>query len=237
MGDEAWQVYQGCGVLQPVTLSDDAILLLCRLYVVESLSYRRCFAFFRAVLLPVLQNLQRPASRVLLCAVLEAAQCQGGCVIDAVLLPLLAHPSCGTPHTELITRLLREPLPDAIKLRFLRQLLSLRAVKTASSVSELDWEQSISEVCWTELTVQLVLNALQGGQLPLDESLMALLVPTLADQVASFHAALKFSQLVLTVISKYTRLAAAHKATFLQIANQLTTFMKKSILQQASNLT
>ena len=82
-------------VLSLDELSEEAFRVVCTEFVKEDLSYTKCLAFIRVVLLPVVKNLQTPASRVLFAALSHCARIHPKPVLFGLLLPLSELPNVG----------------------------------------------------------------------------------------------------------------------------------------------
>ena len=97
-------------------LSDDALVAVCSMAFTPSLSLLNCSAALRHLVLPHVQRLSAPASRLLVTGMTALAQQRPEAVVHAVILPALCGTSAnlGSAQCELCLRLLRQALPHHV---------------------------------------------------------------------------------------------------------------------------
>lgn len=111
-------VCQGIGLASPkdkdkAGCGDDLIMAICNGFVTPALSLRNCLTFVKAMLVPRVEALSTPASRMLVTAVSGVGKARPGAIIDGLILPVM----CGqdeqqsrgrAPQYELCTRLIKQ---------------------------------------------------------------------------------------------------------------------------------
>lgn len=235
------QLESVCQMLRPHELSDESAAFLCgQLFSAADISYKRCRTLVQYLLFPKVQGLERSVSRALSTAISTVAKQHPSPLTDALLLPLVLAPALGVPQSDVINRVLKECFDLNSVLQFFKAFLGSCESGEDESFS-MSQSQSQSQdagfgVTWTENTV-VVLQAvvdMRGMVLPADA--FELLLVQLDRHAAYFAASLKFSALMMSLITKHSNQVAHSKEYVGQIIGKSSTFMKKAALTKLAKL-
>lgn len=215
-------------VLRPWEFDDDVTLLLVGSLVGDQEGYAWSTQMMSSLLLPKLQDLKQPASRVLLMALIQAAKAQPRASVDSIVLPLLRSEVGASPlQCEVINRVIKDCLTTSSASLLLGKLFD-PDVKQHSGVIRLSW---------TEAMVGVLQNLLDSRGLCLEEDVASALVFTLQGIADQFAGSLKFGNLLLNLATKHgAQLNASHVKLLQQVASRTTTFLSNSLMAKLNKI-
>ncbi len=212
-------------VVKPWLVEDEITALLVGTLLGEHAGYARSVQILTYILLPKLQKLKQPVSRILGSAVLQASKAHPRATVDALLLPLLLCKEGASPfQCDVINRVIKEGLTPELLSSLFHKLFCTQD----KDHKELDW-------IWTEAMVGLILNLLAQG-IVLREDTLEGLVSSLENASHQFSGSLKFGNLLLNLLTKHGAKLKDHKAALQQVTKNSKTFLTKSILAKLANL-
>lgn len=209
-------------VVKPWLADDETTSLLVGSLLGEQSGYAQSTQILTHILLPKLINMQEPPSRMLGSAVLQAGKAHPRAAVDAIVIPLLLQTEAGsTVKCDIINRVLKESFsPEAASALCNRLFCS---------------EDKVRSWVWTEGTVGVV-HTLLGQKVALEEATLEGLIALLEQYCNQFSGSLKFSNLLLNLVSKYGSQVRPYKQVLQQVVSSTKTFLTKSILTKVAGL-
>ncbi|XP_024372571.1 uncharacterized protein [Physcomitrium patens] len=206
-------------VIKPWLVTDETTSLLVTSLLGEQSGYAQSTQILTHVLLPKLINMEEPPSRILSSAVLQAGKAHPRATIDAVVIPLLLETdvSGSTLKCDLINRVVKECFSPEAASSLCNRLFCPR-----------NW-------VWTDGTVGVV-QTLLNQKVSLEEVALEGLISLLELNCNQFSASLKFSNLLLNLVTKYGSQVRPYKQVLQQVVSSSKTFLTKSILTKVSAL-
>lgn len=202
-------------VVKPWLADDETTSLLVGSLLGEQSGYAQSTQILTHVLLPKLVNMQEPPSRMLGSAVLQAGKAHPRATVDSIVIPLLE--SGSSVQCDIINRVVKECFsPDAAS------SLCNRLFKPHSWV-------------WTEGTVGVV-HTLLSQKVALEEATLEGLMSLLEQYCHQFSGSLKFSNLLLNLVSKYGTQVKPYQQVLQQVVSSTKTFLTKSISTKVAGL-
>ena len=212
-------------VIKPWLADDETTSLLVGALLGEQSGYAQSTQILTHVLLRKLATMQEPPSRMLSSAVLQAGKAHPRATVDAIIVPLLVQNEAGsTVKCDLINRVVKECFSPEAASSLCNRLFCPRTE-----------EQKLGSWVWTEGTVGVV-HTLLSQKVALEGAALEGLVSLLEQYSSQFSASLKFSNLLLNLVTKYGSQVRPHKAVLQQVASSTKTFLTKSILAKVSSL-
>lgn len=225
-------------LLKPWEMKDDTILNMIKVFLRKDSGFAWSAQILSYCLLPKMLHLEEPASRFLVSAVIEAAEVHPRAVVDALLIPLvLCEKGPSKAQCDVFNRILKECLPDNHILSFCgKMFLRNRRQQLPFGKPPFVLEDFLSKsLVWTEPAWAVLQNMLSRSIL-LDEELLEALVSGCGEEVARFAKSLKFSNLLLCLLSNFGPRLKPYKSMFQKITEQTETFMTKSLIAKSSAL-
>lgn len=217
--------------LKPWEMKDDTVFNMIKICLRKDSGFAWSTQILSYCLLPKMLNLEQPASRILVAAVIEAAKAHPRAAVDALLIPLiLCEKGPNKAQCDVFNRVLKECLPENHILSFCgKMFLSNRRQQLAFGNHPSVREGCLSKsLVWSEPT-WAVLQTILSRSILLDEELLEALVNVCGEEVPRFAKSLKFSNLLLCLLSKFTPYLKPYKSALQKIAQQTETFMTKSL--------
>lgn len=209
-------------------LEDEILLLVAAVVCPPGCALRQATAFIVAVLLPRVRGLGQPASRALLSALTAVARGHPRAAVESLILPLLSPPDGSPPpgsaQVEVVSRIAKDSLPPPS----LSALVATAVGAPDPAAAEGGVPASALSPGWIA-----VLHLVLGLKPAIDARVMARLVEALDATVRApdAPASLKLSNLVLAVVSKYSKEAAPVLPALALVAERLPqTGLKKAII-------
>ena len=203
-----------CQYLGLSSLSEQTAVILCQQFVCmdSEISYSNTLILASQLILPKLERLGQPASRVFLSSIMAFAKKVPRAFSDVVVKDLLAKDKLGTFQTDVICKVVK----DAFGLESFKYFL----------ISVLELHKSSPNLLWSENIVAIV-QTIIDNKVDIDPSVFQLFSQTLELNSLHLSKSLKFSKLVLAIINKYSCLVTDHYKLFERILDNNTTFLKK----------
>lgn len=211
-------------LMKPWRADDETTSLLVGSLLGDQSGYAQSKEILTHVLLPKLINMQEPPSRMLGSAVLQSGKAHPRATVDAVIIPLLLQPEAGssTVKCDIINRVVKECFSPEAASSLCNRLFCSRAEELRNWV-------------WTEGTVGVV-HTLLSQKVVLDEATVEGLVSVLERYCNQFSDSLKFSNLLLNLVSKYGSQVRPYKQVLQQVVSSTKTFLTKSIVTKVAGL-
>uniref|UniRef100_A0A4W5PI27 FA complementation group E n=1 Tax=Hucho hucho TaxID=62062 RepID=A0A4W5PI27_9TELE len=183
-------------------------LCSCLLELSPDLSHSTAATLIKSLLLGKVLSLSEPASRCLVTAVTSLCSRYPRPTCHALIGPVLEEGQTGSAQAELLNRLIEDCLDPHYRL--------------------LVFQMTIKGI-WCEGLLS-VIHALLDKKLELNEELFTLFTYQLSSQAPHFTKSMKYSKMMLTVLTKYnTHVTVAHKHTLSCCLSSNETFLKKSL--------
>ncbi|KAG0612688.1 hypothetical protein M758_6G045800 [Ceratodon purpureus] len=212
-------------LIKPWLADDETTSLLVGALLGEQSGYAQSTQILTHVLLPKLTTMQEPPSRTLGSAVLQAGKAHPRATVDAIIIPLLVNPEAGsTVKCDLINRVVKECFSPEGASSLCNRLFCPRTE-----------EQKLHSWVWTEGTVGVV-HTLLSLKVALEEAALEGMISLLEQYCNQFSASLKFSNLLLNLVTKYGSQIKPYKAVLQQVVSSTKTFLTKSILAKVNAL-
>ncbi|KAG0568846.1 hypothetical protein KC19_6G049000 [Ceratodon purpureus] len=212
-------------LIKPWLADDETTSLLVGALLGEQSGYAQSTQILTHVLLPKLTSMQEPPSRTLGSAVLQAGKAHPRATVDAIIIPLLVNPEAGsTVKCDLINRVVKECFSPEGASSLCNRLFCPRTE-----------EQKLHSWVWTEGTVGVV-HTLLSLKVALEEAALEGMISLLEQYCNQFSASLKFSNLLLNLVTKYGSQIKPYKAVLQQVVSSTKTFLTKSILAKVNAL-
>lgn len=223
-------------VIKPWEADDEVTLQLVETLMKEQEGYDWSSEMLSSLILPKLLSLKKPASRILVNAVLQAGKVHQRATVDALLLPLILNKEgLNVVVCEVLNRIIKDCLhADHVSSFF--QKLPFEDHQRGSVVCLPCHQCQISQyLVWTEPVFTFFQNIL-NHQMPLTQEAIDNIVLALDDVAGEFSKSLKFGNFLLCLVNKYASLLKHHKALLGRVTERTNTFMTKSILSKLARL-
>jgi len=198
-------------------LSDQQLLSLCSDMAASDLSYRQCVEFVRRALLPRIERLDRPASRLVFSALAALFGSYAKPLLDALLVPLVAQCGSeqqGTAQLEVLTWAAKEALPRELLPELLQHIVAA------------DWSSALCHVMREAL----------AGKPALSDALVREMALGIERNSQRNAANAKFTALVFVLVTKYEQQIKPHAAVLQTALAKCTSPMTKAIQARVSKL-
>ncbi|VFQ81365.1 unnamed protein product [Cuscuta campestris] len=189
--------------------------------------------------LPKLLNLQTPASRVLMTAVVEYCKVYAKAAEHALLLPLaLKNGGINNPICDVITRIVKESLHPGHVSAICQRLLWGPEDDNDTKIICLPCHRSLigTELVWTDSLFVLMQNVLNHDGIRLTQDSVDRLVHSACKSAQSFSQSLKFCNFLLCFVNKCAPLLKTHKMALADAVGHTNTLATKSVLSKLSGL-
>lgn len=223
-------------VIKPWEVADEVTLQLVETLMKEQEGYDWSAEMLSSLILPKLLSLKKPASRILVNAVLQAGKVHQRATVDALLLPLILNKEgLNVAVCEVLNRIIKDCLHADHVSSFL-QKLPFEDHQQGSVVCFPCHQCEISQyLVWTEPVFTFFQNIL-NQQVPLTQEAIDNLVLALDEVAGEFSKSLKFGNFLLCLVNKYASLLKHHKVLLGRVTERTNTFMTKSILSKLASL-
>lgn len=198
-----------------------AILIQAFVKINPEPSYQNTNIFALKVILPSLQKISCPVSRLLGNSVMMFCE-KFSSIACNLLFQLLINPSLNTFQADFICKVIREKFNNNSKM--LLMLLDRNNSMGAGSFY------------WNELIVTIVQAIVDSNVISEQETLHTKFVNVLEMNATGMAKSLKFAKLVVSIIRKYGQLVSTHKQSFITILDRNETFLKKSGMALLKNI-
>lgn len=223
-------------VIKPWEAADEVTLQLVESLMKDQEGYDWSSQMLSSLILPKLLSLKKPASRILVNAVLQAGKVHQRATVDALLLPLILNKEgLNVVVCEVLNRIIKDCLhADHVSSFF--QKLPFEDHQQGSVVCLPCHQCQISQyLVWTEPVFTFFQNIL-NHQVLLTQEAIDNIVLALEDVAGEFSKSLKFGNFLLCLVNKYASLLRPHKVLLGRVTEMTNTFMTKSILSKLACL-
>ena len=235
------------------TWGPEVVAAVSSAFLSSEVSTQDCATFIRSAVFPAVATLPRPASRALLGAITAATKIDPSSLVSTLLYPILRLPpdQLGSAQCEVVQRTVKTVLPREHAVQLLALLLELEGTGSGGHHSggsggsgggggAAGGSGGGGHMELTELTIP-VLQSILSPRLELPSRLLAALCAWL-DRASSHHASavntsLKFSSLLLLLVSKYGMMLRPHRVAVERVVRRTKTFMAKPILAALAKIT
>eukprot|EP00249_Psilotum_nudum_P022425 c28513_g1_i1 orf=280-1767(-) len=225
-------------VIKPWEMDDGTTLFLIENLLKKQEGYLWSTKIISYVLLPKLISLEQLASRILVTAIFQASEVHPRAVVDALLLPLiLCKPVPNSAQCEVINRVVKECLsPDHTLSLCQKAFLQNKRQKLHFAIPPpCDEDYLLRTLAWSEPVLTLVQN-LFSKIISLDEETLGEVLDALQEIACEFAVSLKFSNLLLTLITKHGQSLVHYKFLLKRVVEKTNTFMTRSALAKLGTL-
>ncbi|EKX47280.1 hypothetical protein GUITHDRAFT_106730 [Guillardia theta CCMP2712] len=228
---------QAWNSLKMEELGDDLFCLVSDHILDDSSGHREASCYMRNVFVPRIKLLAQPASRVLLGTIMNAVTRHSHAARDSFVLPLLEHPDLGTAQIEVLTRVIKEGFTAQTQLALLDALLDVVDMKRGSLTDAAQphpFQHAHVAIVHSILLLKPPIPQVSLGKLVI---MLVELVRRERDCNAPVMLqSLKFSNLVLAIVSKYGSEVTASIDNLDEVADLLCTTLKKPIKSMISRI-
>jgi hypothetical protein len=238
--------------LNPQTISDQAILIVCKAVLTSQTPRRHNCLFIQYFLLPkfLLLNQQKTQAQQLKKASRQLYQSvQHACIIDpdalaeTLLIPLICSQPLSSSQFEVVNRVISTCLPQDAVAKFIKKLVSEQPMSDMFEVMETQTQNNLLISNWNDFVSTLLKNIFVQYKDKIlkdkeDESMqfIANLILRLVAVAPQFPTSSKFGALCTTIISQYGKLLIPHIDLMRSIVNMNQTFMKGAMNTALDNL-
>ncbi|GJN38688.1 hypothetical protein PR202_gb27753 [Eleusine coracana subsp. coracana] len=185
--------------------------------------------------LPKLLDLQRPASSVLISAMLDLCKRHPTAAVEAVLFPLvLRKGGLNAPQCEVLTHVVQDCMHPLHVTAFCHRLVSGKEQERRPICMPQHHENINSQLVWTESLFALFYNIL-NKDICLTPSTSVELISVIHERASQFSRSLKFSNFVLCFVSKCWHECNVQKDLLERAAERTNTVLTKAILAKLSS--
>ncbi|KAM7412003.1 hypothetical protein PAMA_021802 [Pampus argenteus] len=212
------QVEVLCTMLGLPDLPEHTLPKLCSsvLALSPDLSYSTAATIIKSLLLQKVLSLSEPASRCLVTTVTSLCSRYTRPMCHALIRPVLEDKNIGNSQAELLNRLIEGCLDSHYSLLVL---------------------QMTFKIAWSEAVLSII-HSLLDSKPDLNEELFTQFTEQLVSQSPQFTKSVKFSKMMLTVLTKYSsHVTAAHKHSLSDCLMLNETFLKKSLQAALKRIT
>lgn len=192
-------------------VGDDVLRQLFEALVTQHLSYASCAALVERAVAPRALALEQPASRALFATLELTLARHPKAIVDGLLVPTFAHAQIGPAQSEVVCRLLKEPVKPPFVEHFLRAV----AAQPGGSAGGR----------WGEQQVAMLQQAI-NRKVALSPPVVLALLEQAAASAERLRQSLKFAKLLLVLVQRFGAEVAPHAELALSIARRSETFMK-----------
>ncbi|KAK3130694.1 hypothetical protein QOZ80_6BG0496730 [Eleusine coracana subsp. coracana] len=219
-------------LVQPWEADDDTLRVLLSNLVLEDdgMHGKGPALVLCSVGLPKLLDLQRPASSVLISAMLDLCKRHPTAAVEAVLFPLvLRKGGLNAPQCEVLTHVVQDCMHPLHVTAFCHRLLSGKEQEGRPICMPQHHENINSQLVWTESLFALFYNIL-NKDICLTPSTIVELISVIHERASQFSRSLKFSNFVLCFVSKCWHECKVQKDLLQRAAERTNTVLTKAIL-------
>ncbi|TVU07942.1 hypothetical protein EJB05_41320, partial [Eragrostis curvula] len=219
-------------LVQPWEADDDTLRVLLSNLVLEEDEVRGKgpALVLCSVVLPKLLELQRPASSVLISAVLDLCKRHPTAAVEAVLFPLvLRKGGLNIPQCEVLTRVVQECMHPLHVTSFCHRLFSGEDLERRPICMPQHYENIDSYLVWTESLFALFYNILKQD-ICLTPSTVGELISVIDERASEFSRSLKFCNFLLCFMSKCWHECKVQRELLERAAERTNTVLTKAIL-------
>ncbi|XP_062229084.1 uncharacterized protein LOC133926926 [Phragmites australis] len=219
-------------VVEPWQADDDTMRVLLSNLVLEDdrMHGKGPSLVLCSVVLPMLLELQRPASSVLLSAALDLCKRHPAAALEAVLFPLvLRKGGLNVPQCDVLTRIVKDCMHPLHVTAFCHRLLSGEERERRPICLPQHHNNLGCHLVWTEYLFALFYHIL-NQDIRLTPSIIGELISVIDERASEFSRSLKFGNFLLCFVSKCWHGCKIQRVLLERAAERTNTFLTKAIL-------